>query len=250
MSYFKYGSKNIYYHETGTGEPVIFLHGNTASSKMFDLITPLYQNDFTVILIDFLGNGRSDRTEHFADDIWFDEGQQTIALIEHLGCGRVHLVGTSGGAWAALHAALERPDLIHKVVADSFDGRTLHQGFIEDLVKDREFAKNDPQVHLFYEWWQGSDWAEVVERDTQALMRYDQGDKSLFRKPLSQLQVPLLLMGSKADDMVRKNLAEEYEAILQEVQSGEMKLFEEGGHPALQSNAEEAAGIIRRFLNK
>ena len=36
-----------------------------------------------------------------------------------------HLVGTSGGAWAAVNAALERPDLMDRVAADSFDGRRL-----------------------------------------------------------------------------------------------------------------------------
>ena len=33
MSYFNYYGKNIFYTETGNGEPCIFLHGNTASSK-------------------------------------------------------------------------------------------------------------------------------------------------------------------------------------------------------------------------
>ena len=36
MPYFKYKNKNIYYEERGNGSiPVVFLHGNTASSKMF-----------------------------------------------------------------------------------------------------------------------------------------------------------------------------------------------------------------------
>ena len=42
MSYFYYQSKRIYYTESGNGAPVLFLHGNTASSKMFELLLPLY----------------------------------------------------------------------------------------------------------------------------------------------------------------------------------------------------------------
>ena len=57
MAYFKYQGKSVYYEEYGQGEPLIFLHGNTASSKMSELLMPLYAEKFRCILIDFLGNG-------------------------------------------------------------------------------------------------------------------------------------------------------------------------------------------------
>ena len=34
MSYFTFDNKKIYYEENGCGTPLLFLHGNTASSKM------------------------------------------------------------------------------------------------------------------------------------------------------------------------------------------------------------------------
>ena len=70
MLYFIYQSKKIYYSEQGSGMPVVFLHGDTASSKMFELLLPLYTDNFKVILIDFLGNGKSDRVEEFPVDLW------------------------------------------------------------------------------------------------------------------------------------------------------------------------------------
>lgn len=57
MSYFCYQSKRIYYTEIGNGKPVLLLHGNTASSR--PLLT-LYKNKFHVILMDFLGHGKSE----------------------------------------------------------------------------------------------------------------------------------------------------------------------------------------------
>ena len=59
MAYFEYRGKSVYYGEYGQGTPLIFLHGNTASSKMFELLMPLYSEKFRCILIDFLGNGKS-----------------------------------------------------------------------------------------------------------------------------------------------------------------------------------------------
>ena len=87
MSYFYYQRKKIYYTEAGKGEPVLFLHGNTASSKMFELLMPLYEDRFHVILIDFLGHGKSDRLEEFPADLWIEEARQTVALLEHLKLG-------------------------------------------------------------------------------------------------------------------------------------------------------------------
>ena len=141
MAYFNYQDKSIFYEEYGQGEPIIFLHGNTASSKMSEFLMPLYAESFRCILIDFLGNGQSDRVEKFPPDMWYDEALQAIALIEHLNCGKVNLVGTSGGAWAAINAALERPDLIYAVIADSFDGWTLNDNFSDNLLSERTRAK-------------------------------------------------------------------------------------------------------------
>lgn len=97
MAYFEYTGKNIFYQEIGSGFPLIFLHGDTGSSKMFELLLPLYQDSFKVILIDFLGNGQSDRVKKFPADLWFSQAQQTIALLEYLDYGKASLIGTSGG---------------------------------------------------------------------------------------------------------------------------------------------------------
>ena len=93
MAYFKYEGRSIYYEEHGQGQPVLFLHGNTASSKMFQYLVPFYQESFRCILMDFLGNGRSDRVERFSADLWQEESLQVIGLVERLNCGKVSLVG-------------------------------------------------------------------------------------------------------------------------------------------------------------
>lgn len=247
MSYFIYQSKKIYYSEQGSGMPVVFLHGDTASSKMFEFLLPLYTDNFKVILIDFLGNGKSDRVEEFPVDLWQEEARQTIALLEHLQYGKVNLVGTSGGAWVAINAALERPDLVERVVADSFDGRTLAEDFAENLVKERSTAKKDEQAAGFYEWCQGEDWEEVVDKNTDALLRCAKENRPLFWKPLEQLRNPMLLMGSKGDEMVRKDFLAEYETIAG-LTGAEICIFESGFHPAIASNGEQAAEVISRFL--
>lgn len=134
MTYFMYQSKRIFYKEIGVGKPLIMLHGDTASSVMFEFLLPLYQENFRVVLIDFLGNGKSDRVEKFPENLWITQAEQVIALIEHLRIQKANLIGTSGGAWVAINTALKRPDLIDRVVA-----RCKSNTFILQAIRSFEY---------------------------------------------------------------------------------------------------------------
>ena len=93
MSYFEYYSKQIYYEEHGKGTPLILLHGNTSCGKMFDQIVPKLEDKYRVIVIDFLGGGRSDRVEKWPADLWFDWACQVKALCDHLVLQKVKING-------------------------------------------------------------------------------------------------------------------------------------------------------------
>lgn len=248
MAYFKYQGNSVFYEEFGQGNPLVFLHGNTASSKMFELLMPLYIKNFRCILIDFLGNGQSDRIEKFSPDMWYDEAMQAVTLVEHLNCKKANLIGTSGGAWAAVNAALERPGLFNTVIADSFDGRTLNDNFSNNLLSERETAKRNSQSRQFYEWCQGTDWEKVVGLDTEALLQCAKEKRPLFHKPLTEMKIPVLLMGSKEDAMCRKNLEQEYKEMADLIPNAAIQIFEHGGHPAILTNAEKAVEVISEFV--
>lgn len=215
---------------------------------MFEPLLPLYAPSFRCILLDFLGNGRSDRVEKFSQDMWYYEALQTVTLIEDLNCGKVSVIGTRGGAWAAINGALERPDLFHAVIADSFDGRTLNDKFCDNLLSERKAAKADLQARQFYEWCQGTDWEKVVDLDTEALLQCAKEKTCLFHKPLTEMRVPVLLIGSKEDEMCRQNLEQEYREMEALIRDARLHFFETGGHPAIMTNAEKAAEIITSFI--
>ena len=248
MAYFKYQGNSVFYEEFGQGNPLVFLHGNTASSKMFELLMPLYSKNFRCILIDFLGNGQSDRVKSFSSDMWYDEAMQAVTLVEHLNYKRANLIGTSGGAWAAVNAALERPGLFNTVIADSFDGRTLNDNFADNLLSERETAKRNLQSRQFYEWCQGTDCEKVVDLDTEALLQCAKENRPLFHKPLTEMKIPVLLMGSKEDAMCRKNLEQEYKEMADLIPNAAIQIFEHGGHPAILTNAEKAVEVISEFV--
>ena len=252
MSYFDFEGKQVFYSEKGSGQPLLFLHGNTASSKMFEQVSEEYTKDFKVILIDFLGHGKSDRLDVFQVDLWFYEAQQVIAFLKMKQYTDVNIIGSSGGAIVAINAALEAPELVRKVIADSFEGETANAAFTNNLMKDRITAKNDPGARGFYEYMHGSDWEQIVDNDTVAIIRHQEEMVSFFHKPLKELRCEILLTGSKEDKFMYSISDEYYEKtyadILQKLNNGSMHLFLKGDHPAMISNFQEFYGLSIEFL--
>ena len=249
MAYFSYDNRRIYYEEYGKGKPVIFCHGNTASSRMFSLLMPLYENNLHCILIDFLGCGRSDRTASFPSDIWIDEARQVVSLAQHLELDEVSLIGTSGGAWVAINAAMMMmKGRVSSLIADSFDGRTLNSSFSSNLIRERENAMKNEDARRFYEWCLGSDWEDIVQKDTKALLECATSGVSLFVSPLSAIECPVLLTGSAEDLMCRSGMEEEYEEMKKMMGNASIHMFSHGGHPAILSNAEEFSVLAKDFI--
>jgi len=240
MPYFKYQGKRCYYDELGEGNTLLFLHGNTASSKMFAGITDLYKEDYKIVLLDFLGHGQSDRLDHFPADLWFDESMQVITFLEHVQYKKVNIIGSSGGALVALNVALERPDLVNRVIADSFEGETPFAEFLQNIKADREASKHDDAAKTFYIYNHGDDWEQVVDNDTNALYTHYKTIGKFFHKPLELLDIPVLLTGSKEDEFAAGDFYETtYAALLKKIKIGQMHLFDKGGHPSILSNSDE-----------
>ena len=252
MSYFVFEHKRLYYHESGTGRPLLFLHGNTASSNMYVQITDRYKQDFNVILLDFLGHGKSDRLKEFPADLWFYEARQVIAFLKEKGYKDVDIIGSSGGAMVALNVALEAPELVGRVIADSFQGEKTNQLFTENLMIDRERAKSDRNARMFYADMHGSDWEQIVDRDTAAVLRHEKEIRCFFHQPLYSLKSDILLTGSREDEFmsaVSDNYLESvYEDIIQKIGHGRICLFDSGGHPAMMTNQDAFYRISKAFL--
>ena len=249
MSYFNYNNKRCHYTSMGSGEPLLLLHGNTASSAMFADVAQYYANHFEVYLIDFLGHGLSDRVERFATDLWYDEAKQVVAFLEQTKLSKVNIVGSSGGALVALNVALERPDLVYAIIADSFEGEEPLEAFVKNVIQERELSKQDPATVAFYKANQGEDWETVVDNDTRAVYEHYRSIGKFFHEPLESLQVPVLLTGSKQDEFITDEFFERtFSKLLAKIPNGTMHLFEQGGHPAMLSNGEAFAKVSREFF--
>ena len=231
---------------------LLFLHGNTASSNMYAQIAEKYKQHYRVVLIDFLGHGKSDRLDEFPVDLWFYEAQQVIAFLKEKQYTDVNIIGTSGGAMVALNAALEAPELVVKVIADSFQGEQANKAFTQNLLIDRKRAKEDPGARAFYAYMHGSDWAQIVDQDTDAVIRHEKEIGRFFHQPLHELKADILLTGSRKDEFMcavsEHYLEDVYKNMLSQIGHGKMHLFSSGGHPAMITNQDEFYQISRNFF--
>lgn len=112
------GSFKTNYHDLGTGEPLVMLHGSgpgvTSWGNWNKVFGPLSEK-FRVIAPDMQGFGFTERKE---DDVYNMNNwvQQTIDLFDALGIKKAHLVGNSFGGALALSMAIKYPERINKLV--------------------------------------------------------------------------------------------------------------------------------------
>ncbi|MDD9995271.1 MAG: alpha/beta fold hydrolase, partial [Dehalococcoidia bacterium] len=97
----------LHYELLGDGPPLMLMHGGLGFDHTYfrPWVDPLAE-DFTLILYDHRGNGRSERPPDLDDvfhSTWADDAE---ALRQHLGFDRMTLLGHSYGGTIAQHYAI------------------------------------------------------------------------------------------------------------------------------------------------
>jgi pimeloyl-ACP methyl ester carboxylesterase len=115
-----HAGQRLAYDEYGEGsQVVVLLHGLLLSRRMqAPVAEALAERGHRVICLDLLGHGASDRPR----DMWRYSmslfGEQTIALLDHLGVDRAVIGGTSLGANATLEAAVRAPERVQGLLVE------------------------------------------------------------------------------------------------------------------------------------
>jgi pimeloyl-ACP methyl ester carboxylesterase len=102
----------LYFQVTGTGHPIIFLHGFAGDSRLFDDQFEAFSQHCQVIRYDLRGFGKS-ALPTFEPYHHYDDLQ---ALLEYLGIARVDLVGQSMGGAIAIDFTLVHPSMTRALI--------------------------------------------------------------------------------------------------------------------------------------
>jgi len=107
------------YHEVhGQGYPLVLIHGLSATSLIWAFQVPEFSLDYRAVIMDLRGHGQSGKPEmEYSIDLF---SRDVVALMDHLGIERAHIVGGSMGGMVAQQLALDYPQRVKRLVlADS-----------------------------------------------------------------------------------------------------------------------------------
>lgn len=143
----------LHYETEGSGPAMVLISGMMSDSASWHILMRALTRHFTVIRLDNRTTGRTTpwdapvSVQHFVDDI--------LALMDHLGHDRAHLVGHSMGGLTALELAARAPQKALSVIAMTAPLVTDARMFavFDGILKLRQQA-SDPAtwLHAFYPW--------------------------------------------------------------------------------------------------
>lgn len=226
---------------SGSGAPVVLIHGNMLSGAMWEPQVPALAESFTVIVYDVRGFGRSPyRPGRHSDHADLN------ALLDELGIKRPNVVGLSMGANIALDFALTYPGVAASLVITpggipgSPDPAWMGAGWqaLEPAIKAgdyraaRDVVMNFPPMrslgrspvarervvamidqHPWREW--ATKWAEYDGLEPPAWDR------------LEELQLPTLVVSGDLDD---ETFLAEGDAVVRRVPGARKHVIEGAGH--------------------
>lgn len=109
----------LHYTETGSGPPLLLLHGNGESSEYFTHQIPYFSKKYRVIALDTRGHGKSPRGT--APFTLHQFSRDLLDFMDNLEIRQAHILGFSDGANIALLFALRHPRRVRKLILNGAD---------------------------------------------------------------------------------------------------------------------------------
>ena len=111
--YLKVNDITLYYEKSGKGNPILLLHGNGESNKIFDILRKQLEEQYTVYAIDSRGHGNSSKVKSLD---YNSMAEDIIQFIQVLQINQPILYGFSDGGILGLIIASKHPTLLSKLI--------------------------------------------------------------------------------------------------------------------------------------
>ena len=268
------GSRQIHLSEAGSGPVVLMLHGGgpgASGATNYARNVEALARHFRVLVPDMPGYGQSTKGLN-RNDPFGDLAQGMLAMLSALGIPRVHIIGNSLGGACALRMAIERPEVVGRLVLMGPGGvnttrglptpglkRLLnyYKGSGPSLEKITQFIRGDlvydgSQVpeSVIRERYQSSIDPEVIKSPPllgpQGIPNFKALD--FTRDPrLAQVQQPTLVLWGTQDKVNRPSGGE---ALQRRMPHCDLYLFSKTGHWVQWERADEFNAVVTAFLQQ
>ena len=167
--------------------------------------------------------------------------------MDHLSLEECIAVGTSGGTAVALLLAIEYPESVRAVIADScvekFDAEFVKTHIVEDRSK-----RTEEQVR-FWKLCHGEDWEQIVDADTTMIDRFARERGDWFSGNLKEIRCPVLITASRQDEILPE-VAQQVVNMAEQIPDCFVFLHREGFHPLMWSQTNDFRCMADCFLAK
>jgi sigma-B regulation protein RsbQ len=246
-------------------QPIIFAHGFGCDQNMWRFITPDFEDNYRLILFDYVGAGKSDISSYNQERYSSLQGyaQDILDIIETLDLRDIILVGHSVSSMIGLLAAIEKPNLFSNIImvgpspcyinkdgyTGGFDYKDI-EGLLETMEKNYIGWANflAPQI------MKNADRPELGRELTESFCSTDPIIASEFAKAtffsdnradLSKLQVPALVLQC-SDDLIAPKEVGEY--LHKNLPKSTLRIMKATGHCPHMSEPKETTDLIKDYL--
>jgi pimeloyl-ACP methyl ester carboxylesterase len=248
---------HLYYETSGTGEPLLFIHGLGSSTRDWEPQVAEFSSSHHVVTFDLRGHGRSDkprgpyRIATFAAD--------AAMVLQALGIGPAHIVGLSLGGCVAFQLALDTPRAVKTLTivnsAPEFVPRDLRSKLalwqrlaivrllgmrqMGKVLSKRLFIKPEQEAlrRTFVERWAQNDRRAYLEA-LRAMIGWS------IAARLGEIRCPTLIVAAD-QDYTPVALKEAYAARLPDAQ---LTIIPDSRHATPMEKPEQLNRVLREFL--
>ncbi|WP_299389859.1 alpha/beta hydrolase [uncultured Gelidibacter sp.] len=246
---------------------IVFAHGFGCDQNMWRFVTPAFEDDYKIVLFDYVGCGKSDISAYNVERYSNLEGyaQDVLDVCKALEIEDAIFVGHSVSAMIGALAAIEQPHIFSSMIFIGPSARYINDvdylgGFSqEDLeglldVMDSNYIgwanflapvvmKNDDRPELTKE-------LEESFCSTDPVITRKFAEVTFFsdnREDISNLQLPCLVLQC-SDDAIAPDEVGIY--VHQQIKGSTYQKMEATGHCPHMSHPQETIELIQEFLNQ
>lgn len=208
----------LYYEVSGEGAPLILLHGNGESHKIFDRFVTDLDGRYTAYAIDSRCHGESQRKLPLSYGLMTDD---VAGFITKLKIDKPTVIGFSDGGIICLLLAVKYPELVGKIIA--LGANATPDGLNPRLTRI---------MKILYK----------IIRSPKLKMMLTEPD--ITKEQLSAVSVPTVIVAG-SNDMIT---AEHTKYIADNIPSAVLNILEGEGHASYVINSPKLYKVLRKFI--
>lgn len=255
---------NIYFEVQGNEqakETLVFLNGLSQSTVSWILTTPYFKDNYKIVLLDFIFQGKSDKTAEWRT---FDQhAQDVISALDFLKLDKPIIIGLSYGSLVAQNFAVNYPQRLNKLIllstfahktpyydavelswwrALEFGGYSLMLDIMLPTILSEGYFKN-PLIPLDLM----KQTRQEANEDKQALFKLMRATKERpdYRPELKKITVPTLVIQGEKDLLLPVHMAQE---VAKAIPHSTLKIIPNAGHTLNLEAVPQMCALIKDFI--